>query len=156
MLHKLLLALTVGTVSLSTLANDWREIPNTHPNAKVYYDWQSLKEQTYDLSYSENFLYFDINFRLDYKTPQKLKSGKSYTREYHMLSVACGEKQYAKTDFEWYLNKKKIAENMEIPLSASWEDFSIVPKVRILDATKIKQYNFASIQSTSICSELIG
>lgn len=150
------MVLTLGTISLSTLAADWRLLPYANPQVKVYYDWQSLKDQTYDLSYDESFRYFDIRFRLDYQSPQKLKSGKYYTTQYHMLSVACEEKQYAKTDFEWYINKSKAAENKEIPLSAAWEDFKVVPKVRTLNSDQIKQYSFAAIQATAICSQLIG
>lgn len=156
MINKLIVALAFSTVSLSSIATDWRALPYANEDVKIYYDWQSLKDQNYDISYSESFRYFDVHFRLDYQTPQQLKSGKHYTREYHLLSVACEEQQYAKTDFEWYLNTKKTEENKEIALSAAWQDFTVVPHVRTLDSEQIKHYHFASIQSTAICEQLIG
>lgn len=155
-MKKLVLTTLIGVISLPALAADWRTFPAVNPEPKVQYDWDSLQQKQHQLSYDEEIQYFDVKIRKTFKTPQTLKSGKFFTIETYTLSLDCANKEYAITDYEWFINGQKVAENKSIPWSAAWQDFKAVPRVNQRPVIELKGYRVNDIQASSLCSQLVG
>lgn len=156
MMKKLFVGLMVGAVSAASLAADWRAVPSAYTDPKIAIDWESVKSDTHQLSYDEEMHYLEMKVRKVFSKPQTLKSGKYYTDETYMLSVDCENKQYAITDYEWFINKNKIAENKQIAWSAAWEDFKPVPRVYAKSPAELKNYKQIDITSSFICNQMVG
>lgn len=154
MLKKLTLGLLLSISAVSTMAA-MHSIPSS-AGSTTKVDISKVKMQSYPAGYGEESNYFESRISVEYAQPKKLNTGDYYTKEFYTLSVDCQNKEYAATDYAWYINGKLTKDNNEIALSGAWKAFNFVPKSWSLTKNQAAQYNQQHIRASFICSQMIG